>query len=162
MKKILLLLVIIIAAAGYLKNGNRAFFNLSEDDHNNHTNLPTNINRSVQSTDQSDSKLQQLFKNRQSNVQIKGSGKVYKILADDLKGSKHQRFILKMNSGQTLLIAHNIDLAKRIPSLSTGDSVEFFGEYEWNSKGGLLHWTHHDPAGRHIDGWLKHKSVIYQ
>ena len=39
---------------------------------------------------------------------------------------------------------------------------QFGGEYEWNEKGGIIHWTHHDPAGRHADGWLKHNNRIYQ
>jgi hypothetical protein len=25
-----------------------------------------------------------------------------------------------------------------------------------------LHWTHHDPAGRHVAGWLKHGDRVYQ
>ena len=89
-------------------------------------------------------------------------GIVIRILSDDTQGSQHQRFILKLASGKTLLIAHNIDLAPRINSLREGDSVEFYGEYEWNSKGGVLHWTHHDPRGRHENGWLKHDSSTYQ
>ena len=85
-----------------------------------------------------------------------------KILADDNKGSRHQKFIVKLASGQTVLIAHNIDLARRINSINIGDSIEFYGEYEWNAKGGIVHWTHHDPAGRHKDGWLKHNGVLYK
>lgn len=105
------------------------------------------------------------FENRQSDIQVEGKGRVIKVLADDNKGSRHQRFILKLDSGQTVLIAHNIDLAPRINRLSKGDTVVFYGEYEWNRKGGVVHWTHHDPSRgkhRHIGGWLKHQGKTYQ
>ena len=85
-----------------------------------------------------------------------------KVLPDDNKGSRHQRFILKLDSGQTLLIAHNIDLANKISPLRRGDQVEFNGEYEWTAEGGVVHWTHHDPNGRHVDGWLRHNGQVYQ
>ena len=106
--------------------------------------------------------LAQAFDNRQSNVQVKGAGEVSRVLSDDNDGSRYQRFILKLEFGQTLLVAHNIDLAPRISSLSVGDSVEFFGEYEWNSKGGVIHWTHHDSQGAHVSGWLKHDGRTYK
>ncbi|MFK8050002.1 MAG: DUF3465 domain-containing protein [Halioglobus sp.] len=102
------------------------------------------------------------YENRRSDEQVMGSGVVVRILPDDNKGSRHQKMILKIPSGLRLLIAHNIDLAPRINSLREGDTVEFYGEYEWNEKGGVVHWTHHDPGGRHIDGWLKHEGEIYQ
>jgi hypothetical protein len=106
--------------------------------------------------------LNDVYENQQSNVQVKGSGTVIRILNDDNKGSRHQKFILKLSSGITILIAHNIDLAPRINSISKGDSVQFHGEYEWNKKGGVVHWTHRDPNRHHIDGWLRHKGSMYQ
>lgn len=108
------------------------------------------------------STLYSAFEHRQSDVQVRGKGEVLRVLSDDNDGSRHQRFILLLESGQTLLVAHNIDLAPRIVSLRTGDRVEFYGEYEWNSKGGVVHWTHHDPQGRHADGWLKHGGSTYK
>jgi hypothetical protein len=106
--------------------------------------------------------LGKAFENRQSDVQVRGEGEVIRILRDDSTGSRHQKFILRLPSGQTLLIAHNIDLAPRINDLQRGDTVAFFGEYEWDEKGGVVHWTHHDPGGRHEDGWLEHQGKTYQ
>jgi hypothetical protein len=87
---------------------------------------------------------------------------VTQVLSDDNTGDRHQRFILRLNSGQTLLIAHNIDIASRLPGLAVGDTVQFKGIYEWNSQGGLVHWTHHDPSGQHPTGWLKYNGTTYQ
>lgn len=106
--------------------------------------------------------LSEAVSNHTSGVQVAGNGVVVKILADDNKGSRHQRFIVRLDSGRTLLIAHNIDLAPRIATLREGDEVSFNGEYEWNTKGGVIHWTHHDPGGSHPAGWLKHDGRIYQ
>jgi hypothetical protein len=109
-----------------------------------------------------DSPIGRAFKNRTSNVQVEGEGVVTRILADDLSGSRHQRFIVRLKSGQTVLIAHNIDIAPRVAGLQEADSVGFYGEYVWNEKGGMVHWTHHDPDGRHVAGWVKHKGRTYQ
>ena len=102
------------------------------------------------------------YDGQRSNVQVRGSGAVSRLLPDDNDGSRHQRFILKLDSGLTVLVAHNVDLAPRIDSLQEGDEVEYYGEYEWNGKGGVVHWTHHDPRGSHVGGWLKHKGRTYQ
>lgn len=106
--------------------------------------------------------LRAAFTNHQSNIQVSGQGIVVKILADDFDGSRHQRFIIKLGSGQTLLIAHNIDLAPRINALQLGDSILFFGEYEWNRQGGVIHWTHRDRHGSHVPGWIEHQGKKYQ
>ena len=110
----------------------------------------------------SDSALTEAHENRRSNVQVRGDGEVTRILSDDNDGSRHQRFVLRLDSGHTILVAHNIDLAPRVASIRVGDLVEFYGVYEWNERGGVVHWTHHDPQGEHIGGWLKHQGNTYQ
>jgi hypothetical protein len=109
-----------------------------------------------------DTLLEKAYANQQSQVQVQGSGVVVKVLADDNNGSRHQRFIIKLASGQTLLVAHNIDLAPKITAIKENDLISFFGVYEWNAKGGVIHWTHRDPNNRHLHGWLKHNGITYQ
>ncbi|MES1191382.1 MAG: DUF3465 domain-containing protein [Steroidobacter sp.] len=102
------------------------------------------------------------FSQHQSHIQVQGSGVVERILPDDTQGSQHQRFVVRLASGQTVLIAHNTDLASRVASLAEGDRIQFCGEYEWNAKGGVIHWTHHDPNGHHQSGWIRHNGITYQ
>jgi hypothetical protein len=141
-----LLIVIVLAAAIYavIRINNVTIFDHSGTHHG------------------SEQLLEQAFENRKSNFQVEGEGEVIRILSDDLKGRRHQRFIVRLHSGQTFLISHNIDLAPRINNLHKGDVVTFFGEYEWNHKGGVIHWTHHDPAGRHVGGWIMHRGKTYR
>jgi len=109
-----------------------------------------------------DNVIENAYQEGLSDVQVTGEGTVIKLLTDDNDGSRHQKFILRLSSGQTLLMAHNIDLSRRINSIATGDKVQFKGEYEWNNKGGVVHWTHRDPNGRHINGWLQHEGDRYE
>ena len=99
----------------------------------------------------------------QRNVpQVQGSGVVTKVLKDDTKGLKHQKFLLKVSDNITILIAHNIDLAPRVADINEGDVVAYKGEYIYTPKGGTVHWTHKDPRGHHEGGWLKHNGNTYE
>jgi hypothetical protein len=88
-------------------------------------------------------------------------GTVGRILRDDNVGSRHQRFIIEVADRRTLLIAHNIDLARRVP-VESGDVVTIRGRYEANDRGGVIHWTHHDPDGFGPGGWIEHKGERYR
>ena len=147
MKKILIILIISVVAYDWIGD---VYF------HSNSSQYESTTNKN------NDLVLQNAFKNHTDNLQVNGSGTVIRLLPDDNKGSRHQKFILELSSGQTILISHNIDLAPAIDNLMYGDNVEFYGVYEWNSKGGVVHWTHKDPKGYHIGGWLKHEGITYQ
>jgi hypothetical protein len=54
-----------------------------------------------------------------------------------------------------VLLAHNIELAPRVSPLAEGDTLEFAGDFVWNDKGGVVHWTHPDPQGHHRAGWSR-------
>jgi len=101
------------------------------------------------------------FSSRDSGEWVDGSGVVTRVISDDNDGSRHQRFILDMRNGQTLLVAHNIDLARRVP-VGVGDRVTFRGMYEWNNLGGLIHWTHHDPMGVEEGGYVSFRRRTYK
>jgi hypothetical protein len=109
-----------------------------------------------------DQVIARAFVAQRSGVQVASDGVVDLVLSDDNAGSRHQRFILRLDSGHHVLVAHNIDRAPRLRALKSGDRVAFFGEYAWNAKGGVIHWTHHDPNGRHIAGWLSHNDQRVQ
>lgn len=88
-------------------------------------------------------------------------GRIIRILPDDIKGDQHQRFIIEEDSGRSLLVAHNIDVAPRVERLFIGGRIKVFGEYETNDLGGLVHWTHHDPEGRVEGGWIEFRGERY-
>ena len=125
--------------------------------------VESHTNQSVsQSADQPDTAgIADLYAKKISQVQVEDRGVVVKVLADDSNGSRHQRFLVKVATGQTLLFAHNIDLAGRVEDIKAGDSVAFRGEYIYNPKGGIVHWTHHDPQGKHYAGWIKLNGKTY-
>jgi hypothetical protein len=100
------------------------------------------------------------FNARRSGVEVEATGVVARRLADDRKGLPHERFILRVGE-LTVLVAHNTELAPAVP-VSVGDTVEVRGEYEWNQLGGVIHWTHRDPDGRHAPGWIRLRGRLYQ
>ena len=108
------------------------------------------------------SSIDRAFERRESDVPVEGRGRVVRLLPDDVAGSRHQRFILRLDSGTTVLVAHAIDVAGRVSPLQVGDELSFRGEYVWNPKGGLVHWTHRDPVGRHAAGWIRRGDRVFE
>lgn len=105
--------------------------------------------------------MQRVFGKNDTGGWVEATGLVKKLLTDDTSASCHQRFILDRRNGQTLLVAHNTDLAARVP-LGLGDRIRVRGMYEWNELGGLVHWTHFDPMGIEEGGFIQYRTKLYR
>lgn len=118
----------------------------------------------AQSVADSQRALVELARSQRSGQMVEMHARVAKLLPDDNDGSRHQRFLLAIDyepsPTDSVLVAHNIDLAPRVP-VEEGSIIRVFGQYEWNDRGGVLHWTHHDPRGRHAEGWIELDGVRY-
>lgn len=88
-------------------------------------------------------------------------GTVIKNLKDDQEGDRHQKFLVQVAKDLTLLVSHNIDVASRVP-VREGDTIKIQGEYVWNNRGGVIHWTHRDPNGRKAGGWIEVNGKHYE
>ncbi len=165
-KKIIIVAVLLVISYGYnyFQNGQKQT-NSSDIQHEtthdindaNNANTPPAVSNKQSTLN----KIRKAADSQKSGWWLVAEGKVIKILKDDTKGHRHQKFLLKLAPDITLLVAHNIDLAPRVP-LRKGDTVKIRGRYEWNHRGGILHWTHHDPKGRQKDGWIYHNKKYYK
>jgi hypothetical protein len=63
-----------------------------------------------------------------NKVQVMDQGVVEKVFPDDNQGIKHQLFTVRMG-GKVIRIAHNYELAGRIPNLRPGLSIAVKGEF---------------------------------
>jgi len=102
------------------------------------------------------------YHNHQSNVEVTADGSVVRLLPDRTSSTgTHEQFIIKLSSGDiTIEVEHNISIAARVP-VALGDHVIVHGEYIWNSQGGLIHFTHHDPNGSHEGGYIQDNGKTY-
>jgi len=114
---------------------------------------PRTTGRGTSSSDPGgEQRLGQAIAKHESLVWVEVPCEVVKLLPDDVETPRHQRFLVEIVSGDTILVAHNIDAAARVP-LKVGRSIVVRGRYEWNERGGVLHFTHRDGRGRER-GWI--------
>jgi len=85
---------------------------------------------------------------------------VVEILPDDVHGRRHQKWVVALADQRRVQVVFNSDFGPRVP-VQLGQLQDVAGEYIWNSKGGLLHWTHYDPRGRRPDGYVQINGQIY-
>ncbi|MDC4391180.1 DUF3465 domain-containing protein, partial [Acinetobacter baumannii] len=109
--------IIVLLIAAYLG------LDLSGHKNNSTPSLSIPANQRTETTFSNDGvdTIKAAYERRQSNVQVQGSGRVKAILKEDNDGSRHQKFILILKNGLSILVAHNIDLAPKIEDLRKGD-----------------------------------------
>ena len=107
------------------------------------------------------SKIRKERDNTRARFWLESNATVIKLLKDDVRGNPHQKFLVKLAPDITLLVAHNTKLAKRAP-VKKGDNIKIRARYEWNNRGGVLHWTHHDPKGKKEGGWIYADGKYYK
>lgn len=92
---------------------------------------------------------------------IEGSNvTVIKVLPDDNSGLTHQKWMVQLSSGETMMAVYNTDMCERVP-LKVGDTLAMGGQFIWTRDGGLLHWLHHDPRGSRPDGFVELNDKFY-
>ena len=74
--------------------------------------------------------------------------------------AEHEEFFAQ-TSGGPIQVIDNVDLAPRVP-VAPGDRIEVCGEMVHDpGKEPIVHWTHHDPAHRHPDGFIRFRGRVY-
>lgn len=126
----------------------------------------------------------QAYQQRKSNTEVLDYGTVSKVLPEDNQGNKHQLFMLKLDSGVTVRVAHNTSIAEEVPDLKLGQRLGIKGEFihkddlrkmksldlakfglktadldvilkgPGTDMAGLIHWTHRVPKGDHEPGGI--------
>jgi hypothetical protein len=105
------------------------------------------------------------WRTHRSRIEVTASGSVAHLLGTRVGPSgPHEGFLLHLNGaagrGLTVRVEDNVDLTGPIP-LDEGDSVEVHGEYIYDPRGGLIHYTHLDPRGRHEPGYVRVNGKVY-
>ncbi len=73
---------------------------------------------------------------------------------------EHEAFDVRSAAGPIRVI-DNVALAPRVP-VQPGDQVRIRGVMVHDAgKPPVVHWTHHDPAGRHPDGFIDLHGRVY-
>ncbi len=99
-----------------------------------------------------------------SHVEVVADGTVTRVLGiAQGRTSPHEGFLMRLASGCSVVVRveANTDFTGPIP-LGVGDRVAVKGEYEYYPIGGVIHWTHRDPRGRHEGGYIEVAGRQYE
>ena len=73
---------------------------------------------------------------------------------------EHETFDVQTAAGPVRII-DNVDIAPPVP-VRPRDRVEVRGELVHDrGQMPIVHWTHHDPQGRHVDGFIRLRGHVY-
>jgi Protein of unknown function (DUF3465) len=97
------------------------------------------------------------FTSGTSHVEVTAQGTVVRAFGVQAgRESPHEGFLMRLSSDCTVVVRveANVDFTGTF-ALRPGQTVIVRGEYEYYAMGGVIHWTHHDPRGRHAGGFIQ-------
>jgi hypothetical protein len=104
-----------------------------------------------------------VYSAQRSHAEVVADGTVTRIFGIRAgRASPHEGFLMRLASGCNLVVRveANTDFTGPIP-LANGQHVIVKGEYEYYPLGGVIHWTHRDPRGRHEGGYINAGGTSY-
>lgn len=102
-----------------------------------------------------------------SHVEVTASGTIARVLGVRADGrfGPHEGFLVHLRGagghGLTIEVEDNLRLTGPVP-IEAGEDVVVHGEYEYDLRGGVVHWTHHDPSGHHAAGYIRVNGRLYE
>jgi hypothetical protein len=73
---------------------------------------------------------------------------------------EHEAFDAQTGAGPVEIV-DNVRIAPRVP-VQPGDRISVRGEMVHDrGRPPIVHWTHHDPEGRHADGFIRFRGQVY-
>jgi hypothetical protein len=74
---------------------------------------------------------------------------------------EHEQFDVRADDGSRFSVVDNVSIAPRVP-VQPGDRVTVQGELvRAHVSPPIVHWTHHDPGGRHPGGFVSLDGRVY-
>ncbi len=111
-------------------------------------------------------KVRQSFRAMQSKVWVETEGTVSRLLRDDTNpdNGRHQIFLLRLAPDLQVKISHDYDDAGYLDGLKVGDHLKLQGRYEFEERGGVIHFTHRAdrPTKNKPGGWIDFNGKRYQ
>ena len=104
------------------------------------------------------------YSGARSHVEVVADGSVTRVLGVQAgRVSPHEGFLMRLGSSCALIVRveANTDFTGSIP-IANGQRVVVKGEYEFYPRGGVIHWAHRDPRGRHEGGFVQTAGRIYE
>lgn len=73
---------------------------------------------------------------------------------------EHEAFDAQTDAGPVEIV-DNVSIAPRLP-VQPGDRIDVRGEMVHDrGRPPVVHWTHHDPEGRHTGGFIRLRGQVY-
>jgi hypothetical protein len=105
-----------------------------------------------------------LYASGTSDAEVVAQGTVLGVLGTHNGPSgEHEGFLLKLTQQCDLMlrVETNVDITGPVP-LRAGETVTVKGQFEDDPGGGVIHWTHRDPSGRHVAGYVLAGGKYYE